>query len=360
MRIALVLGSSTGGVGVHVRSLAAGLVEHGHDVRVAGPRATESLFGFRAAGAEFAELEIGNGAPDPRAIIALRRLTDERDVVHAHGLRAGLVGGLSGRGPLVVTWHNAVLDPPGAHRRVLELGERLVARRAALSLGASADLVARIRELGGRDVRLGPVAVPAPQVNRPVAEVRAELGLAAGQPLIVGVGRLHPQKAHDVLIRASLAWRGFDPVVVIAGDGPSQSELAALIRETDAPVRLLGRRADVPDLLAAADIVVLASRWEARSLAAQEALLLGRALVATDVGGIRELVGEAAELVAPDDTDALAEAVRVLLTDSSRRELLAAGAAAQAAQWPTVPDMLEQVESSYRELAHPPIRRGGT
>jgi glycosyltransferase involved in cell wall biosynthesis len=360
MRIALVLGSSTGGVGVHVRSLAGGLVDLGHHVRVVGPRATENLFGFRDVGAEFAELELANGAPDPRAVVALRRRTGEQDVLHAHGLRAGLVAGLSGRGPLVVTWHNAVLDPPGAHRRVLELGERLVAHRAAVSLGASADLVARIQSLGGRDVRLGPVAIAAPRASRPASAVRAELGLAAGQTLIVSVGRLHPQKAHDVLVRASQDWRAFDPVVVIAGDGPSRPELEALIREVDAPVRLLGQRPDVADLLAAADIVVLASRWEARSLAAQEALLLGRALVATDVGGMRDLVGEAAELVAPDDTDALAEAVRALLADPARREMLAARTGAQAARWPTVRDMLEQVEGIYRELVHPPIRRGGT
>ncbi|RFU38981.1 glycosyltransferase family 1 protein, partial [Actinomadura logoneensis] len=91
-RVALVLGTSAGGVGRHVRSVAAGLVERGARVAVFGPAATEELFGFTGAGARFAELDLADRprpVSDARAVARLRRLVRDADVVHAHGLRAG-------------------------------------------------------------------------------------------------------------------------------------------------------------------------------------------------------------------------------------------------------------------------------
>src|SRR6185436_11858278 len=102
---------------------------------------------------------------------------------------------------------------------------------------------------------------------------RAELGCGQ-RPLVVSVGRLHPQKGYAVLVSAAARWRGLTPppAVVIAGTGPAYRELAAQISEARAPVTLLGHRTDVPDLLGAADIAVVSSVWEARQLFAQEAL----------------------------------------------------------------------------------------
>ncbi len=87
-----------------------------------------------------------------------------------------------------------------------------------------------------------------------------------------------------------------DVFVGIAGDGPLRAMLTDQIAAADAPVHLLGRRSDIADLLAAADLVVLPSQWEARSLAAQEALLAGRPLVATAVGGLPKLLGAGADV----------------------------------------------------------------
>ena len=348
--VALVLGTSTGGVGAHVAALTEGLVGDGWPVRVCGPRETDELFGFSRLGADFLPVHIAGAARDPVAVIRLRGALAGSALVHAHGLRAGTVAALAGRRPLVVSWHNAVLGGPGARRRLLAAGERFVARGATITLAASQDLAARARELGGRDVRFAPVAATLAAPTRPPAEVRRELCVADGRPLVVCVGRLHPQKAHDVLIRAAARWREFAPVVVIAGDGPLQGELQTLIAHEQAPVSLLGRRGDVADLLGAADLVVLASRWEARSLVAQESMTAGRALVATAVGGMPALVGDGAMLVAADDVDALDAAVRGLLADPARRAELGERARRQAASWPTQADTLAQVEAVYREL----------
>ena len=96
---------------------------------------------------------------------------------------------------------------------------------------------------------------------------------------------------------------------MIVGEGPLRTELEARVAADRSQVRLLGHRDDIASLLAAADIALLTSTWEARALVAQEALLAGVPLVSTRVGGIEELVGDAAVLVEPGD---LAAAVREL------------------------------------------------
>ncbi|HEY8533677.1 MAG TPA: glycosyltransferase family 4 protein [Micromonospora sp.] len=354
--LALVLGSSTGGVGRHVASLVRNLVPSGVTVTVCGPGATDEQFGFTAAGARFVPVEI---PPNPRltdlrAVAALRKVLAGRiDVVHAHGLRAGLVATLARpTQPLVVTQHNAILAD-GMRGRLSHLAERIVARGARVVLGASGDLVARARALGAVDARLVPVAAPPlPPPRRTPTAVRAELGVAPDQPLILSVGRLHPQKRYDVLIDAAAALRDLRPrpVVVIAGAGPMYTRLAGRISATRAPVLLVGHRTDVADLLAAADLAVVTSDWEARQLFAQEAMRAGVPLVTTAVGGLPELVGDAAVLVPPGDAVAVADALRGLLTDPERRAEYGRRGRAHAETWPTEADTVASVRAIYGEL----------
>jgi glycosyltransferase involved in cell wall biosynthesis len=327
-------------------------------VTVYAPKATDRHFDFTSLGAAFAPVEIP-ASPQPgdlRAIRDLRRALVETgvDLIHAHGLRAGLVAGWARPDgiPLVVTWHNAVLVG-GLRSRAYHLLERRVARNADITLGASTDLVDRAITLGGRDVRLGAVAAPtlAPAA-RTRDEVRAEFGVDDDTPLILSVGRLHPQKGYETLIAAAARWRERkpQPLVVIAGSGPSFLSLSAEIGALDAPVLLLGHRDDVADLLSAADLAVVSSVWEARQLFAQESLRAGLPLVSTAVGGLPELLGNGAVLIREGDVAALDDAVTQLLDDSGRRRLLADAGRTQAANWPADADTLSQVVEVYAEL----------
>jgi glycosyltransferase involved in cell wall biosynthesis len=355
--VALVLASSTGGVGQHVISLARGLLAAGCRVLVCGPTATDQLFGFSAAGADFVAVEIpaAPGPQDSGAIRALRRTLAARDVdvVHAHGLRAGFVAALARpRAPIVVTWHNAILAK-GLRGQASVLLERIVARAAALTLGASEDLVTRAAAVGARRARLGAVAAPstaAPRRSR--AAVRAEFGVGPDTPLILSVGRLHPQKRHDLLIDAAARWRTRTPapMVVIAGSGPAYMWLAQRASAARAPVTLLGHRSDVPDLLAGADVAVVTSDWEARQLFAQEAMRAGVPLVATAVGGLPGLVGDAARLIPPDDVDALDTAVTELLADRALLADYAARGPRRALDWPGEDDTVNDVLAAYAEV----------
>jgi glycosyltransferase involved in cell wall biosynthesis len=341
-RVLLVLAGSTGGIGGHVRSLADGLRARGLAVTVAGPPATLALFGLPGSVA----LEVGDRPSPGRSARLVRRLRDlaaHADVVHAHGLKAGALAALAVRGrPLVVTWHNALLatGPSALPGRVLE---RLVARRADVSLAVSADLVAHLRRLGADDVRAAQVAAP----PLPAPSGRAVLD-TGGRPLVLAVGRLHSQKGLDVLLAAVPA---LGPVLVaVAGDGPERPALEAAA--AGLPVRLLGRVGpqDLADLLAAAAVVVLPSRWEGRPLAVMEALRAGRPLVATAVGGVPDLVGDGALLVPPGEPAALAVAVRRLIDQPDEAAALAARGRAVAAGWPDEASAVEQVAAVYEEL----------
>ncbi|NUK68099.1 glycosyltransferase family 4 protein, partial [Streptomyces lunaelactis] len=328
LRTVQVLGGGSAGSCAHVRSLAAGLVARGVRVTVCAPAELEHAYDFPGAGARFAPVPRRS---DPAAVGALRAACAGADVVHAHGVHAAARAtlALSGqRVPLVVTWHTRAHDD-GARGQVLRLLERRVARAAAVVLGTCSELVDRARKRGARDARLAPVAVPSPRGRTGGAEgkARAELGVA-DRPLLMAVGSLVPHRGYGTLLDAARQWRDLDPVplLVIAGEGRQRGALQRRIEAEGLPVRLVGRRDDIGELLAAADVAVLPSRWEARSLLAQEALRLGVPLVATAVGGVPELVGDAAELVRYGDAGALGDAVARLLGDAARRGgLVAAG-----------------------------------
>ena len=391
LRIALVLGTSTGGIGAHVHDLAAGLVGRGHRVTVAAPEQTEEHFGFARVGASFRPVPISaalSPGRDLSAVRTLRAAVADAEVVHAHGVRAGALTGLAltrRETPSVVTLHNAMLAS-GFKSKLLTGLEKLAVLRADVVLGASADLVERARSLGARDPRLGPVpAPPLPAAARDRAQVRAELGLDEGSGpdgriLVLAVGRLAPQKDYATLLQAVGVWQrawletpeigagagtgsgaGSDarpaPRLAIAGGGPLRAALQAEIDQLGLDAVLLGHRADVAELLAAADLLVVSSTWEARALAVQEALRAGLPVVATRVGGTPELAGDAAVLVPPGDAQAIADAVLRLARDPAERARLGALGRERASRWPDTEQCLDQLGELYSGLVAGTARR---
>ena len=409
MKLAFVLGTSTGGTARHVRMLAAGCAARGVRVEVFGPAQTDRDFAFDGAGpgVGFTAVEIADRPRLPgdlRAIGRLRRLLRawEPDAVHAHGLRAGALAAIAvafartpaGRPPLVVTVHNA--PPAGgvtsAIYRVLEL---IVARGADSVLCVSADLADRMRAAGAR--RVGHAVVPAvripltadvpaetrPEIRADVpaqtraeiradvpaetraeiradvpaetrAEIRAEFGARPGQALVLGAGRLAAQKGFGLLLDAAARWDDIEPVplLVIAGEGPLAAGLRSRAVSLGLTVRFAGQRADVPALLAAADVFVLPSAWEGQSLILQEALRAGVPIVATRVGGNPEVAGEDAAILVPaDDAPRLADAVRTVLGDPALAARLRRAAADRAAGLPGEDAAVDAALAEYRYLA---------
>lgn len=140
--------------------------------------------------------------------------------------------------------------------------------------------------------------------------VRAELGLEKDASLLLAVGRLRQSKDYPNLFQAFAALHkaGPLPYLVIAGDGPLRRELESLacsLAITER-VRFLGVRNDIPALMSACDLFVLSSAREGFGLVVAEAMACERPVVATDCGGVREVVGDAGFLVPPRDSEALA------------------------------------------------------
>lgn len=359
LRTVQVLGGGNAGSSAHVRSLAAGLVARGVRVTVCAPPEADHAYDFTATGAEHVPVPRSS---DPGAVAALRAACAGADLVHAHGLHASFrtALALSGRTtPLVVTWHNHA-RAEGARAHLLRLLERRAVKAASVVLGTTSDLVDRARGRGARDARLSAVALPPRRATdqderlRLRPKFRAELGVTE-RPLLVAVGSLDRFRGYGMLLDASRAWRRLEtvPLLVIAGEGPLRGEFQRRIEDEGLPVRLVGRRDDVSDLLAAADLALLPSGPESRSPLAQEALHAGVPLVAVGAGAVPELVGDAAELVPHEDADAFGDAVVRLLADPARRQLLGERGVRQAATWPTEDDTVAQVLSIYDELTEP-------
>lgn len=376
MRIVMVLGDSTGGIGTHVASLSRALLA-AHRPDAPGETAELALWAPPATLSRPALAALTDRGvrmlPLERRSWRQRALLDDADIVHAHGFHAGsravALMRRRARSRLVTTWHNLPPLEPAASRIAGRSIAGLVAHGSRLSLGASADLVAVAVALGARDARVCEVsAPPLPEPVRSRDEVRQLLGIDG--PMVLSVSRLAPQKNLGLLLDAweqlLARWQLIDPAarpptLVIAGGGPIEAELRARVDSADLPVRLLGQRDDVADLLGAADVAVSASDWEARSLVAQEALRAGVPFVGTAVGGVPGLVDDAGILVPSRDADALATGMLTVLTEPAVAARLHAAGPARAADWPDEAQTAAFVWSCYADvLAGPPVVKPAT
>jgi glycosyltransferase involved in cell wall biosynthesis len=283
-----------------------------------------------------------------RAAVELRRACDElsADLVHANSIRAGLIAAFARRlgGPPTIAHMRDVL-PPGQVSamtvRTLDHGCDLVVGNSAYTLAhmpggfrrAQTAVVHNPVDLG----RFDPDAVDADALRR-------ELGLADGTRLLAVVAQLTPWKRQDTAIRAlaGLRARGHDVHLALAGSAKFVSKetrydnegflrgLHALSRElgVERHVAFLGERDDVPEIMAAADVLLMPSSQEPFGRAVIESMAIGTAVVATAVGGTAEIVTDGVDglLVPPREPDRWVEAVdRMLCDEPLLRRLAAAG-----------------------------------
>jgi len=348
-----VLGPSTGGIRRHVATLADGLEDRGWTTSVAGPPGV--MDGLRAGQVD---VPVSN-RPSVAGLRSLRALARDADVVHAHGLTAGWWSWLAGTGDrLVLTVHNLVLrEASGRATPILRAAEGLLPGRAAQTIVISEEMRRRFDPSGADPtITLIPPVGPVPVVTRSPGEVRAELGIHPHAPLVVLVGRLHPQKDIGTLIDA-VASLPTGTEVVVVGDGPERARLTQRVAELGLSerVHLVGARTDATNYQAAADVVVMCSIWEGFGLVVAEALALGRPVVATAVGPVPSMVidGETGRLVPPSDPPALAAAITDLLRNPEDAQIMGRAGAKLVEPHFDIPALIARVEDIYDLVTKP-------
>lgn len=264
----------------------------------------------------------------------MRRIIDDErpDLVHLHSAKAGLAGRLVIRGRLATIFQPRAWSfhaRAGRGQVPPRQWERFAARWADAIVcvsdgerreGEAAAIQADWRVIpNGIDTSL---LTAASDDERDAA--RRRLGLVDA-PTVVCVGRLCRQKGQDVLIGAwpRVCERVPGAQLILVGetftDGGRPSDLVAEVRPEQG-ILLVGRREDVPDWIAAADVVAVPSRWEGMAYATLEAMARGRSVVATEVAGAAECLGaEAGAIIPVEDAQALADAVADRLLDPRRR-----------------------------------------
>ena len=309
---------------------------------------------------------------DSRALAKLIRLVRDfkPHIVHTHTAKAGFLGrgaALAVRPrPIVVhTYHGHVLEGYfGAAKTRLYLHlERAMARVSDRLIGVSQATVDDLVRLGVappgkfRAIRLGldldPFAQPSDGLRR---EFRTELGLGGEDVLLVFVGRVVPIKRLDLLIDALAIARKSERrlQLAIVGDGdlrPRLERQAASLGIADA-VRFLGYRRDLRPIFAAADLAVLSSDNEGTPVSLIEAAAAGLPSVATDVGGVSEVVTEETGiLVPPGDAAAFADALVCLAADPELRQRCGSAARDRALSRYGADRLLRDIDGLYGELA---------
>jgi glycosyltransferase involved in cell wall biosynthesis len=332
MRVLHVTQPTTAGVAVCVRLLARAQEAEGWSVAVACPEEGQLSDWLRDDDVEWLRWAASR-SPGVGLIGEVRELASlverwDPDVVYLHSSKAGLAGRLSvrRRRPTVFHPNGWSFLPPGPQRPVALRWERQASQWTDLVVAASEREAFQGRRAGVR----APLLVAANGVDttrfRPPDgltrdRLRADLGLGAG-PVVVCVGRLCEQKGQDLLLGLWPRVRAVvpDASLVLVGDGPWRSWLEHL---ADRGVRFAGFQADIRPWLTVADLVVQPSRWEGLSFSVLEALAMGRSVVAFDVAGMAEAIGdEAGAVVAPGDLEGFAAAMvdRLRVQDRRARE----------------------------------------
>lgn len=280
-------------------------------------------------------------------------------VVHSHEFEMAVYGTLAARIariPHIFTMHGGLTVWKAWQRRVALRWAIRNSNRAVVVSGATREQFAR--ELSVRESSLLVIPNGVPVVAGDPAGPREEFGIDPSEVVVLAVGNLERNKGHRELLAAlssldssaTVRWR-----LIIAGGrgGPERDFLVEYARANgmDGRVHIALGRSDIPDLQALADIFVMPSLWEGMPMATLEAMVAGKAIIASDTGGIPEALTHEREglLVPPGDVGALTRALQCLLHDAGRRRNLGGAARERALANFTVQAMTDRYQTLYRE-----------
>jgi glycosyltransferase involved in cell wall biosynthesis len=365
VRVLEVMATGTnGGAQEHVYSLVTRLNPECYEVRVVSLSHGSSVRRLQRAGIDVTVID----EPDDRQ--AVRELADSvasfaPEIIHNHmyraeviGTRAALLLGEKGckRPAIISTVHSSrirCVDDRQTIRQLTPLMDRLIVVSRAIE--------EKVREEGrvGAPVSLIYNGIDLQRYNhqQPCCTLHDEYGIPEDAPIVGVVARLEAEKGHRTLIDAwpevlaavPNAW------LLVVGEGSERDALEAEAASLGVNERVVftGRREDVPAVTAALDVAVLPSYREAQGLSVLEAMALSRPVVASNVGGIPEMIedGVTGLLVPPNDCDALAAALIKLLTDHPYADMIARRGHDLVHERFCIELMVNSIESVYDEEA---------
>lgn len=341
--------------------LVLGLRHRGHRVTLVASPGSILAARAREESVDVVELNLRSEL-NPVALARLAAIVWSRgvDIVHAHRAHAHSLGLLTS----IVTHRAFVVSRRVSFRPKDNLGSRLkyrsraVTRIVAVSAAIKDVLIDYGVDADRVDVIYSGTDPARYRGDLDGAAIRSELGIPADAPLVGKIANFyHSWKGHDTFLRAASIVAAHDPRArfLLVGHNTDGEKMRAMVRDLgpEERVTLAGYRSDVPEIIAALDVSVNSARaGEGLSGAVRESLAVGRPVVATDVGGNRELVrdGETGVLVPTEDHGALADAIVRLLEDPTLAAELAGAGALYVRENLTVERMVEATETLYRRV----------
>jgi glycosyltransferase involved in cell wall biosynthesis len=306
---------------------------------------------------------LGRSAFDPRLIFDIGREIERTRarILHVHGYAASNFGRLAARRagiPLILHEHFADPKMP-PYQKIPDLFLRNLIDHAIAVSQSTKDFLIRERSVPEDRVDVifngAPLEEFAPRSRDEGYAVRAELGIPMDAPLISTIGRLNAQKGHTTLIAAAglVLARSPQARFLIVGDGDLMGGLQAQASSLGVSEAIIfaGHRKDIPEILAATDILCISSNYEGTPLVLFEAMAAGKAIVSTSVDGCREVLQDKRTglLVPPQDPQKLADALARVVGDGALRGRLAA-AAQQTAKRYDVAECMNHMQRIYDEV----------
>jgi L-malate glycosyltransferase len=335
----------------------------GHEVVVV------SLAAGSASGADDMRhiVELGSARTTPCRLLELSRLIQvfRPSLVQANGsatLKYGVLARALGGNEWPIVYRNISIGSSWIRNQLHGAWVRWLYRQtshvAAVSERSREDLIGNLAMLPERVTTI-PIGTQIPNLEQIASSRRlleTALQIPQGGRLLVHVGAFSPEKDHGTLLEAfqRIAGMQLDLHLVLIGDGPLRREVERSVPEQLAPrIHFLGSRADAAELLGGADVVVLSSTIEGLPGVLLEAAARARAIVATDVGGIPEIVdhGRTGLLIPARDPQALSAAISVLLNDDALRARMGSAGRELVLGSYDMPTVADAFESLYYRLA---------
>ncbi len=355
-----------GGIQRHILDLTEHLRSQGHHVTLAG---TPNVWGNADIDSDFEDVALSEVSSSEASVVSrvqaafrcskvLRSIIKKRgiDIVHSHETAPAIVARLALRTssiPKVITYHGSAPERTQQFAKVSRFCANFVVSPSQTTLQQLIEFGVpseRTKVLG-----LGVDAKPKPSAPE-VARIREDLGLLPDDRLCLSLSRLDFQKGIDVMIEVAAKVLPVHPNVVFAvgGTGPLADEVSGWAEKAGVSDRFkfLGSVSDVENYLGAADVFLLTSRWEALPISIVEAFRAGVPVIATDCGGVAELVNDnVGRLCRVGDVDQLASAIGEVMGNQALRDRLAAGALEKSTSSRFDPDTVHRAfESFYLDM----------